>query len=275
MVTKVVEGRIFKAAMFPSREKRGTPPLAVNRIWLFAKDSLGALMFPFGQGYVSWEMVIQASRNLSAHGARNMRLFFVGLALLAFSKPAFGEVVITNLGQSSSRGSDFGSGDWVQFNSTQASGLNTLVILLRGFNGGRVNSVSATITASNAATGGSITRSAVLSQVGTSNYFEAAFDVGGLSLGIGTNRLAFTDVSAATSETNVVYWGATTAANGGFTYASGYSAASTSDDGVGAFGQFSVSVPEPGTMMLGLLLAAIGLVLWKCNCLVWRSPLAQ
>ncbi len=233
-------------------------------------------MFPFGQGYVSWEMVIQASRNLSAHGARNMRLFFVGLALLAFSKPAFGEVVITNLGQSSSRGSDFGSGDWVQFNSTQASGLNTLVILLRGFNGGEtVNSVSATITASNAATGGSINRSAFLSQVGVTNYYEAAFDVGGLSLGIGTNRLDFSNVSALTSGANVVYWGATNAALGGFTYASGYSSAGTSDDGVGAFGQFSVSVPEPGTLMLGLLLAAIGLVLWKCNCLVWRSPLAQ
>jgi hypothetical protein len=258
--------------MFPSREKRGTPPLAVNRIWLFAKDRLGALMFPFGQCYVSWEMVIQASRNLSAHGARNMRLFFVGLALLAFSKPAFGEVVITNLGQSSSRGSDFGSGDWVQFNSTQVSGLNTLVILLRGFNPGEtVNSVSATITASDAAIG-SITRSAFLSQVGVTNYYEAAFDVGGLSLGSGTNRLAFTNVSAATSQGSVVYWGAT---NGEFTYTSGYSAASTSDDGVGAFGQFSVSVPEPGTLMLGLLLAAIGLVLWKCNCLVWRSPLAQ
>lgn len=205
-----------------------------------------------------------------------MRLFLVGLAVLSFSKPSFGEVVITNLGQSSAQGSSFGAGDWVQFNSTQASGLNTLVILLRGFNSAETDkSVSATITASNAATGGSIFRSAIVSQVGATNYYEAAFDVGGLSLGIGTNRLAFTDVSAATSETNVVYWGATTAANGGFTYASGYSAASTSDDGVGAFGQFSVSVPEPGTMMLGLLLAAIGLVLWKCNCLVWRSPLAQ
>ena len=206
-----------------------------------------------------------------------MRLFLVGLAVLAFSKPAFGEVVITNLGQSSAQGSNFGAGDWVQFNSTQASGLNTLVILLRGFNSaGTGNSVSATITASNAATGGSIFRSAIISQVGTSNYFEAAFDVGGLSLGSGINRLAFTDVSAATSQGSVVVdWGATNAALGGFTYASGYSAASTSDDGVGAFGQFSVSVPEPGTMMLGLLLAAIGLVLWKCNCLVWRSPLAQ
>jgi len=204
-----------------------------------------------------------------------MRLFLVGLALLAFSKPAFGEVVITNLDRTSSRGSDFGSGDWVQFNSTQASGLNTLVILLRGFNPGEtVNSVSATITASDAAIG-SITRSAFLSQVGVTNYYEAAFDVGGLSLGSGTNRLAFTNVSAATSQGSVVYWGATNAALGGFTYANGYSAASTSDDGVGAFGQFSVSVPEPGTLMLGLLLAAIGLVLWKCNCLVWRSPLAQ
>jgi len=205
-----------------------------------------------------------------------MRLFLVGLALLAFSKPAFGEVVITNLDRTSSRGSDFGSGDWVQFNSTQASGLNTLVILLRGFNGGEtVNSVSATITASNAATGGSITRSAFLSQVGVTNYYEAAFDVGGLSLGIGTNRLDFSNVSAATSQGSVVYWGATNAALGGFTYANGYSAASTSDDGVEAFGQFAVSVPEPGTLMLGLLLAAIGLVLWKCNCLVWRSPKAQ
>jgi hypothetical protein len=205
-----------------------------------------------------------------------MRLFLVGLALLAFSKPAFGEVVITNLDRTSSRGSDFGSGDWVQFNSTQVSGLNTLVILLRGFNGGEtVNSVSATITASNAATGGSITRSAFLSQVVGTNNFEAAFDVGGLSLGIGTNRLDFSNVSAATSQGSVVYWGATNAVLGGFNYASGYSAASTSDDGVGAFGQFAVSVPEPGTLMLGLLLAAIGLVLWKCNCLVWRSPLAQ
>ena len=212
-----------------------------------------------------------------------MRLFLVGLAVLAFSKPAFGEVVITNLVQTppstSSRGSDFGSGDWVQFKSMQGSGLNTLVILLRGFNPGEtVNSVSATITASNAATGGSITRSAFLSQVGATNYYEAAFDVGGLSSGSSTNEnpvtnlLTFTNVSAATSQGSVVYWGAT---NGGFTYASGYSAASTSDDGVGAFGQFSVSVPEPGTLMLGLLLAAIGLVLWKCNCLVWRSPLAQ
>jgi hypothetical protein len=209
-----------------------------------------------------------------------MRLFLVGLALLAFSKPAFGEVVITNLVQTppatSSRGSDFGSGDWVQFNSTQASGLNTLVILLRGFNPGEtVNSVSATITASDAAIGGSITRSAFLSQVVGTNNFEAAFDVGGLSLGIGTNRLDFSNVSAATSQGSVVYWGATNAVLGGFNYASGYSAASTSDDGVGAFGQFAVSVPEPGTLMLGLLLAAIGLVLWKCNCLVWRSPLAQ
>ena len=100
-----------------------------------------------------------------------MRLFFVGLALLAFSKPAFGEVVITNLGQSSAQGSNFGAGDWVQFKSMQGSGLNTLVILLRGFNPGEtVNSVSATITASNAATGGSITRSAFLSQVGATNY---------------------------------------------------------------------------------------------------------
>lgn len=236
-------------------------------------------MFPFGQCYVSWEMVIQASRNLSAHGARNMRLFFVGLALLAFSKPAFGEVVITNLGQSSAQGSSFGANDWVQFNSTQASGLNTLVILLRGFNSAETDkSVSATITASNAATGGSIFRSAIVSQVGATNYYEAAFDVGGLSLGSGINRLTFTGVTAATSQGSVVVnWGATNAALGGFTYASGYSDASTSDDIVspGAFGQFSVSVPEPGTMMLGLVLAAIGLVLWKCNCLVWRSPLAQ
>lgn len=205
-----------------------------------------------------------------------MRLFLLGLVLLAFAKPASGEVVITNLDQTSSRGSDFGSGDWVQFNSTQASGLNTLVILLRGLNGGEtVNSVSATITASNAATGGSITRNASLSQVGATSYYEAAFDVGGLSLGIGANRLDFSNVSALTSGANVVYWGATNATNGGFTYANGYGNASTSDDGVGAFGQFSVSVPEPGTWMLGSVLVLIVITVWKGNRLVWPLPLVQ
>ena len=200
-----------------------------------------------------------------------MRPFVVVLALLATCRLAVAEVVITNLGQSSLVGTTFGNADWVQFNSSLTGALNTLVVKLRAATSGQsVNSVSATITASAAASGGSVTRSAVLSQVPATNFFEATFDLTGLSYGIGTNRLTFTDMNSVTSDSSALVWGATNAANGGFTYASGYSNAGTSDDGVGAYGQFAVSVPEPGTWMLGAVCVVAGLVL--CRGRLARRP---
>ena len=200
-----------------------------------------------------------------------MRPFVVVLALLATCRLAVAEVVITNLGQSSLVGTTFGNADWVQFNSSLTGALNTLVVKLRAATSGQsVNSVSATITASAAASGGSVTRSAVLSQVPATNFFEATFDLTGLSHGSGTNKLTFTDINSVTSDSSALVWGATNAANGGFTYASGYSNAGTSDDGVGAYGQFAVSVPEPGTWMLGAVCVVAGLVL--CRGRLARRP---
>lgn len=200
-----------------------------------------------------------------------MRPFVVVLALLATCRLAVAEVVITNLGQSSLVGTTFGNADWVQFNSSLTGTLNTLVVKLRAATSGQsVNSVSATITASDAASGGSVTRSAVLSQVPATNFFEATFDLTGLSYGSGTNRLTFTDMNSVTSDSSALVWGATNAANGGFTYASGFSAASSSDDGVSAYGQFAVSVPEPGTWMLGAVCVVAGLVL--CRGRLARRP---
>jgi hypothetical protein len=200
-----------------------------------------------------------------------MRPFVVVLALLATCRLAVAEVVITNLGQSSLVGTTFGNADWVQFNSSLTGALNTLVVKLRAATSGQsVNSVSATITASDAASGGSVTRSAVLSQVPATNFFEATFDLTGLSYGSGTNRLTFTDMNSVTSDSSALEWGVTNAANGGFTYASGYSNAGTSDDGVGAYGQFAVSVPEPGTWMLGAVCVVAGLVL--CRGRLARRP---
>lgn len=200
-----------------------------------------------------------------------MRPFVVVLALLATCRLAVAEVVITNLGQSSLVGTTFGNADWVQFNSSLTGALNTLVVKLRAATSGQsVNSVMATITASAAASGGSVTRSAVLSQVPATNFFEATFDLTGLSYGSGTNRLTFTDMNSVTSDSSALVWGATNAANGGFTYASGYSNAGTSDDGVGAYGQFAVSVPEPGTWMLGAVCVVAGLVL--CRGRLARRP---
>jgi hypothetical protein len=200
-----------------------------------------------------------------------MRPFVVVLALLATCRLAVAEVVITNLGQSSLVGTTFGNADWVQFNSSLTGALNTLVVKLRAATSGQsVNSVSATITASAAASGGSVTRSAVLSQVPATNFFEATFDLTGLSHGSGTNKLTFTDINSVTSDSSALVWGATNAANGGFTYASGYSNAGTSDDGVSAYGQFAVSVPEPGTWMLGAVCVVAGLVL--CRGRLARRP---
>ena len=200
-----------------------------------------------------------------------MRPFVVVLALLATCRLAVAEVVITNLGQSSLVGTTFGNADWVQFNSSLTGALNTLVVKLRAATSGQsVNSVMATITASAAASGGSVTRSAVLSQVPATNFFEATFDLTGLSYGSGTNRLTFTDMNSVTSDSSALVWGATNAANGGFTYASGYSNAGTSDDGVSAYGQFAVSVPEPGTWMLGAVCVVAGLVL--CRGRLARRP---
>lgn len=200
-----------------------------------------------------------------------MRPFVVVLALLATCRLAVAEVVITNLGQSSLVGTTFGNADWVQFNSSLTGTLNTLVVKLRAATSGQsVNSVSATITASDAASGGSVTRSAVLSQVPATNFFEATFDLTGLSYGSGTNRLTFTDMNSVTSDSSALVWGATNAANGGFTYASGYSNAGTSDDGVSAYGQFAVSVPEPGTWMLGAVCVVASLVL--CRGRLARRP---
>ncbi len=200
-----------------------------------------------------------------------MRPFVVVLALLATCRLAVAEVVITNLGQSSLVGTTFGNADWVQFNSSLTGTLNTLVVKLRAATSGQsVNSVSATITASDAASGGSVTRSAVLSQVPATNFFEATFDLTGLSHGSGTNKLTFTDINSVTSDSSALVWGATNAANGGFTYASGYSNAGTSDDGVSAYGQFAVSVPEPGTWMLGAVCVVAGLVL--CRGRLARRP---
>ncbi len=200
-----------------------------------------------------------------------MRPFVVVLALLATCRLAVAEVVITNLGQSSLVGTTFGNADWVQFNSSLTGALNTLVVKLRAATSGQsVNSVSATITASDAASGGSVTRSAVLSQVPATNFFEATFDLTGLSYGSGTNKLTFTDINSVTSDSSALVWGATNAANGGFTYASGYSNAGTSDDGVSAYGQFAVSVPEPGTWMLGAVCVVAGLVL--CRGRLARRP---
>lgn len=200
-----------------------------------------------------------------------MRPFVVVLALLATCRLAVAEVVITNLGQSSLVGTTFGNADWVQFNSSLTGALNTLVVKLRAATSGQsVNSVMATITASAAASGGSVTRSAVLSQVPATNFFEATFDLTGLSYGSGTNKLTFTDINSVTSDSSALVWGATNAANGGFTYASGYSNAGTSDDGVGAYGQFAVSVPEPGTWMLGAVCVVAGLVL--CRGRLARRP---
>ena len=102
-----------------------------------------------------------------------MRPFVVVLALLATCRLAVAEVVITNLGQSSLVGTTFGNADWVQFNSSLTGALNTLVVKLRAATSGQsVNSVSATITASDAASGGSVTRSAVLSQVPATNFLR-------------------------------------------------------------------------------------------------------
>lgn len=200
-----------------------------------------------------------------------MRPFVVVLALLATCRLAVAEVVITNLGQSSLVGTTFGNADWVQFNSSLTGALNTLVVKLRAATSGQsVNSVMATITASAAASGGSVTRSAVLSQVPATNFFEATFDLTGLSYGSGTNRLTFTDMNSVTSDSSALVWGATNAANGGFTYASGFSSASSSDDGVSAYGQFAVSVPEPGTWMLGAVCVVAGLVL--CRGRLARRP---
>jgi len=109
-----------------------------------------------------------------------------------------------------------------------------------------------------------------LSQVPATNFFEATFDLTGLSHGSGTNKLTFTDINSVTSDSSALVWGATNAANGGFTYASGYSNAGTSDDGVSAYGQFAVSVPEPGTWMLGAVCVVAGLVL--CRGRLARRP---
>ena len=73
-----------------------------------------------------------------------------------------------------------------------------------------------------------------------------------------------------TSDSSALEWGVTNAANGGFNYASGYSNAGTSDDGVSAYGQFAVSVPEPGTWMLGAVCVVAGLVL--CRGRLARRP---
>ncbi len=200
-----------------------------------------------------------------------VRPLLVFLALLASGGAAEADVVISNLGQSSNSGGAFFNADWVQFNSSLTGTLNTLVVKLRAATSGQsVNSVSATITASDAASGGSVTRSAVLSQVPATNFFEATFDLTGLSYGSGTNRLTFTDINSVTSDSSALEWGVTNAANGGFTYASGYSNAGTSDDGVGAYGQFAVSVPEPGTWMLGAVCVVAGMVL--CRGRLARRP---
>lgn len=185
-------------------------------------------------------------------------------ALMAVPAPAMGEVVISNLSQSSFLGSAFGAGDWVRFDSTQVAGVKNLVVVLRAFNpGNSVTSVSATISAANASGGGSVTSNGVITQVTGTNYFQVDFDVSGLSIGSGTNQFDFTSVTAITSDGGSAYWGATSATNGGFSYASGYSNGATSDDVVGTYGQFAVSVPEPGTLMLGGISAAVGLALGR------------
>lgn len=195
-----------------------------------------------------------------------MRIFVVVFILLVAPSPLMAEVVISNLGQASALGADFGDGDWVRFDSTRVTGMNSLALMLRAFNPGQsLTSISVTISASNAAGGGAVNRNGVINQVSGTNYFQVDFDVSGLTVGNGTNQFNFTNVLAVTSDGSGIYWGAT---SGNFTYASGFSGGATSDDVVGTYGQFAVSVPEPGTWRLGSVLALIVITGWKGNRLV-------
>ncbi len=169
------------------------------------------------------------------------------------------EVVISNLNSSSStiNVESFGTSRTVSFAASSAGNYQIFTLKVYGGSSGTLTSLSASFN------NGSSRNSIAVSNAVESRFFFVDFDISDLAFAVGSNSFQFqvTGFGGSASEVQWARTGATSPSNGGFSYLSGFSNASSSIDvstPTPLWGQYAVSVPEPGTLFLSSLAAASG-----------------